>query len=363
MTITDVETIPLKLGTQIVRVHTDGGITGIGEASLRSLGVFKPFVEDILKPIIVGKDPRNVDRLWDDMFYGTTRLGPKGLQTTAIGAVNIACWDLIGKAVGLPVSALLGGAARTTIKAYWSVGSGGDLQPDQMLEKVREGYELGFQAFKIRMDWRAERQDTDPEKDFEMFRLCREFLPSEYPLGFDANNGYSVSTAIQQGRRFEELGIAHFEEPLPPYDYLGLKQVADALDVPISTGEQEHTRWDFRDLILTADPDILQPDVVMAGGISEMRRIFMLAETFNKPVMPHCPSSGIMSAASLHLYSTLTNAPRPHEYSWEISGGSKEAVDALFIEPLELKDGHVTLPQRPGLGLELDQQELDRQRA
>ena len=358
MKITDVETIPLKLGTQIVRVHTDDGITGIGEASRRSMGVFEPFVADILKPIIVGKDPRNVDRLWDDMFHGTSRLGPKGLQTTAIGAVNIACWDLIGKAAKLPVSALLGGAARTTIKAYWSVGSGGDLQPDQMLEKVREGYELGFQAFKIRMDWRAERQDTDPEKDFEMFRLCREFLPSEYPLGFDANNGYSVSTAIQQGRRFEELGIAHFEEPLPQYDYLGLKQVADALAVPVSSGEQEHTRWQFRDLIQIGDPDILQPDVVMAGGISEVRKIYTLAETFNKPVMPHCPSAGISSAASLHLYATVTNAVRPHEYSREFTGAAAQ-VDTLFEEPFVLEDGHVSIPDRPGLGLVVDPSGLE----
>ena len=360
--ITDIEAIPLKLGTQIVRVHTDEGVTGIGEASGRSMGALKPLIEEVLKPLIIGEDPRRTDRLWDTMFYSTTRLGPKGLQNTAIGAVNIACWDILGKATGLPLHTLLGGAARTRIKVYWSVGMGGDLQPDEMLDKVKEGHELGFRAFKIRMDWGSERQDADPEKDFEMFRLCREYLPDDLPLGFDANNGYSVSTAIRQGRRFEELGIAHFEEPLPQYDYLGVKQVADALDVPVSTGEQEHTRWQFRDLVLTADPDILQPDVTNAGGISEMRRIYVLAETFNKPVMPHCPSSGIMSAASLHVYATLTNAARPHEYSWELIGGSKEAIDALFVEPLKLEDGHVTLPDGPGLGLELDEDELERQR-
>ena len=226
-------------------------------------------IEEGLKPIVVGKDPRTVTRLWDEMFYGTTRTGPKGIQTTAIGAIDIACWDIVGKAAGLPISDLLGGSARTTIPVYLSIGLGWEKQPEEMLERVQAGYAARHRAFKIRMDWNSDRQDANPAKDLEMFRLCREFLPPEVPLSFDANNGYSVSTAIRQGRAFEELGIAHFEEPLPQYDYLGLRQVADALDVPVSSGEQEHTRWQFRDLIQIGNPDILQPDIVMAGGITE----------------------------------------------------------------------------------------------
>jgi L-alanine-DL-glutamate epimerase-like enolase superfamily enzyme len=187
----------------------------------------------------------------------------------------------------------------------------------------------------------------------------RECVPSDLPLSFDANNGYSVGTAIEQGKRFEQLGIAHFEEPLPQYDYRGLKQVVEALSVPVSAGEQEHTRWQFRDLIQLADPDILQPDIVMAGGISELRKIYTLAETFNKPVMPHCPSAGVASAASLHLYATVTNAVRPHEYSREFSG-PREEVESLFEEPLIPEDGHITLPDRPGLGLEVNAKALAR---
>lgn len=359
MKITDIELIPLKIGPTLVQVHTDEGITGISEASGRRRTLLKTFIEDYLKPIVVGKDPLLTDRLWEEMFFGTARTGPKGVQTTAIGAIDIACWDIKGRALGRPVYELLGGAARKRIKLYWSTGQGWRKSPQEMLERVQEGYELGFRAFKIRMDWFAHRQDVDPEKDYQMFKLCRQFLPPEVPLSFDANNGYSVSTAIYQGKRFEELGIAHFEEPLPEYDYLGLRQVADALTVPVSTGEQEYTRWQFRDLVLTANPDILQPDIVMAGGISEVRRIFDLAVTFNKPVMPHCPSAAIASAASLQLYSTVTNAVRPHEFSYEFTG-PKEDVEALFVEPYEIKDGHVTLPDRPGLGLEIDERALER---
>jgi D-arabinonate dehydratase/D-galactarolactone cycloisomerase len=356
MKITDLRVEPLKVRGALIRVFTDEGLVGLGEAT-NNPGL-RSFIEDGLKPIVLGKDPRQVVRLWDQMFYGTTRSGPKGIQTTAIGAIDIACWDLAGKAAGLPICELLGGPARTTIPVYLSIGLGWQKQPEEMLELVQAGYAAGYRAFKIRMDWNADRQDANPDKDLEMFRLCREFLPSDVPLSFDANNGYSVSTAIRQGRAFEQLGIAHFEEPLPQYDYLGLRQVVDALDVPVSSGEQEHTRWQFRDLIQIGNPDILQPDIVMAGGITENRRIYDLATTYNKPTMPHCPSAGISSAASLHLYATYVNAVRPHEYQvWQ-----PEALE-LYRNPILPSNGTVTLPDGPGLGLEIDERALERLRA
>src|SRR3954453_12122690 len=353
MKITDVRVDRLKVRGNLVRVYTDEGIVGLGEApgfpGLRGL------IEEGFKPIVLGKDPRQVVRLWDEMFYGTTRIGPKGIQTTAIGAIDIACWDIVGKAAGLPLSQVLGGPARTTIPVYLSLGLGWEKHPEEMLERVSQGYEAGHRAFKIRMDWNSDRQDSNPAKDLQMFRLCREFLPPEIPLSFDANNGYSVSTAIRQGHAFEELGIAHFEEPLPQYDYQGLRQVADALTVPVSSGEQEHTRWQFRDLIQIGNPDILQPDIVMAGGITESRRIYDLATAYNKPTMPHCPSAGISSAASLHLYSTYVNATRPHEYQvWD------PEILTLYKQPILPKDGFVTLPTGPGLGLEIDERALER---
>ncbi|MFH1604548.1 MAG: mandelate racemase/muconate lactonizing enzyme family protein [Pseudomonadota bacterium] len=355
MKITDVRVDLARPRSALVRVYTDEGIVGLGEATASQ--ALRVFVEQSLKPIIIGKDPRRIARLWDDMFFGTARSGPMGIQPTAIGAIDIALWDITARSVGLALCELLGGPARITIPVYLSIGLGWEMQPGQMLERVQRGYEDGFRAFKIRMDWNANRQDANPAKDLEMFRLCREFLPADIPLSFDANNGYSVGTAIKQGRAFEQLGIAHFEEPLPQYDYQGLRQVVDALDVPVSSGEQEHTRWQFRDLIQLANPDILQPDIVMAGGISESRRIYDLATTFNKPTMPHCPSAGISFAASLHLYSTYVNAVRPHEYQvWH-----PEAL-SLYREPIIPKNGVVTLPGKPGLGLEIDEAAVERLR-
>ena len=187
-----------------------------------------------------------------------------------------------------------------------------------------------------------------------MFKLGREFLSDGNYLGFDANNGYSVSTAIQQGRRFEELGIDHFEEPIPNWNLTGLKQIADTLDVAISAGEQDAFRWWFQSLILLGDPDILQPDILSAGGPSEVKRIFDMATTLDKPVMPHSPQAGINSMASLHVFSTVQNGTRPHEFSTEFSGPLDDVAN-LYGDSVIPKNGHMILSDRPGLGIELNE--------
>ena len=231
-----------------------------------------------------------------------------------------------------------------------------------MLALVKNGWDLGFRAFKIRMDWKGWRQDADPEKDYQMFKLVREFLAPDIYLGFDANNGYSVSTAIQQGRRFEELGIDHFEEPLPREDLPGLKQVANALDVAVSAGEQDAYRWWFQNLVQLGDPDILQPDILSAGGPSEVKKIYELATTWNKPVMPHSPQAGINSMASLHTYATVQNAVRPHEFSTEFSGPLDD-VEELFGDGVIPRNGNMELSDKPGLGIDLNEAAVARMTA
>ena len=345
-------------GRLIVRVFTDEGITGIAEGS-RGLAVFRAYLDSMIKPLLVGQNPLQPRQIWETLSLGT------GQQATRIppqiaGAIDICCWDIMGKAAGLPVYAMLGGARRTEIPLYWSRGNGWRKSPGEMLEEVQEGYEKGFRAFKVRMDWRDYRQDSNPRNDFEIFKTCRQWLPDDVPLGFDANNGYSVPTAIQQGRKFEELGgIAHFEEPLPQYDLRGLRQVVDALDCAVSTGEQETSAWRFRDLIDISNPDILQPDILNVGGLSEMVRVYEMAVSDNKVIMPHSPSVGVNSVASLHAYSTVTNAVRPHEFSEEFTGPT-ERIAALFVDPIVPQNGVISLPDRPGFGLEFDQAELER---
>ena len=342
-------------GRLLLQIHTDEGITGISEGS-RNLKVFKAYLDDLIKPLLIGEDPTRTRKIWELLSLG------KGQQATRfpsqiVGAIDVALWDIAGKAAGMPIYQLLGGARRTEIPLYWSRGNGWSKSPEEMLSEVQEGYDKGYRAFKVRMDWRDYRQDADPVKDYAIFKKCREWLPDDCPLSFDANCGYSVPTAIEQGRKFEDLGIAHFEEPLPQYDYPGLKQVVDALDCAVSTGEQEISSWRFRDLMNIANPDILQPDILNVGGLSEMIRVYEMAVVYNKIIMPHSPSVGANSMASLHLYSTVTNAIRPHEFSEEFTGPA-EQVAKLFKDPVLPENGSITLPDRPGHGLEVDPEAL-----
>ena len=360
MKITDITVTPLRTGKGLLRIQTDAGVEGWAEAPGqnrivpgRNATVFEAYLESIIKPVMVGEDPLQIDRHWETLALGKEDRLYK-LPAGIVGVIDVALWDLLGKESGLPVHTLMGGAARKKIQLYWSTGQGWEMKPEEMLALVQKGWDMGFRAFKIRMDWKGWRQDSDPEKDYQMFKLVREFLPPEIYLGFDANNGYSVSTAIQQGRRFEELGIDHFEEPIPNWDLPGLKQVADALDVAVSAGEQDAFRWWFHHLVLLGDPDILQPDILGAGGPSEVKRIYEMAITLNKPLMPHSPAAGINSMASINVFSTLQNGTRPHEFSTEFSGPLDDVAE-LYGEGVIPKDGYMILSDRPGLGIELNE--------
>ncbi len=353
MRITDVKATALRTRSVFVQVFTDEGITGIGECSPMHLVACATFVNSVLQPLVVGEDPLHIDRVWNKMFHGTSRLGDKGIQGHAISGVDIALWDILGKVTGLPVCQLLGGCYRDKVLMYASIGGGDEKTPDQMARDVERFLKLGFRAVKIRMHWWANRLDANPEKDYQMFKAVRKLVGEGFPLSFDVNNGYSVPTAIMQGKRFQELGIYHYEEPVPQYDYAGIAQVADALEVPVSAGEQEYTRWQFRDLITQARVDIVQPDVVKCNGITEMKKIAVLAETYNKHFVPHQTQPTVGTAANLHVVASIPSATRPQEFT-----GQRPELDALFKEPLVFQDGYIHVPQQPGLGLELIESKL-----
>ncbi len=359
MKITDITLTALKTGKNLLRIQTDAGVEGWAEANGRH--VFAAYLEAVIKPALVGENPLDIGRHWDTLALGRGE-GFHKLPGAVVGSVDVALWDLLGKETGQPVFTLMGGATRKEIPLYWSTGSGWKMQPEEMLEKVREGWDTGYRSFKIRMDWRGWRQDIDPEKDYQMFKLVREFLEPPIYLGFDANNGYSVSTAIQQGRRFEALGIDHFEEPIPHWDLPGLREISDALDVAVSAGEQDAFRWWFQNLVALGNPDILQPDILNAGGPSEVKRIFDYATTIDKPVMPHSPQAGINSMASLHVYATTLNANRPHEFSTEFSGPLEDVAE-LYGEHVVPKDGKIILTDRPGFGIDLNEAAAQRMQA
>jgi len=356
MKITDVKSTVLRTHSIFVQVFTDEGVTGIGECSPMNPEVLAHFVEAALKPIVINEDPLETDKLWNKMMFRTYKLGVQGVQPEAIAGVDIALWDIKGKVLGLPIHMLLGGCYRDKALMYASIGGGGIMSASDMAQRVEGFLEQGFKAIKIRMDLGGlalSSCDIDPKKDYEMFKAVKELTGDDIPLSFDANNGYSVSTAIAQGRKFEELGIYHYEEPVAQYDYKGIAEVARALDVPVSAGEHEYTRWQFRDLIEQAEVDIIQPDVVKCGGISEISKIAVLGSVYNKHFVPHQTQPTVGTAATLHVCASLANVTRPQEYA-----GQNQYLDEIFEEPLLLEDGYIHVPKKPGLGLEIDEEKM-----
>ena len=204
MKITGFDITHMKRGRSVLQIRTDAGITGLSEADGQ---IFQADLEYTIKPLLIGEDPRQIDRHWETLYLGSQKQIPREakLRPQIVGAVDIALWDILGKDAGLPCHALMGGAARIDIPLYWSVGSGWKKTPEQMLDDVKVGWEEGYKSYKIRMDWKSYRQDANPANDLAIFKLVRDFLPDNIYLGFDANNGYSVPTAIQQGRAFEDL--------------------------------------------------------------------------------------------------------------------------------------------------------------
>ena len=355
MRITDVKASVVFGSSLFVQVFTDEGITGLGECSPMHLGALVHFVSTILKPLCVGKDPLEIDKLWTSMYYDTYKLGDTGLKMEALSGVDIALWDVFGKATGLPIVTLLGGCYREKVRMYASLGVAKSRDwrdrrtPLEMARLVERNVELGFTAIKIRMHWEYN-VDVDPETDWQIFRECKQVTGDAIPLSFDANNGYSEATAIQQGRRFESLGIYHYEEPVMVDDYAAYARVADALDVPIAAGEHEYTRWQFRELIQRGRVDIIQPDVVKCGGFSEIRKIAALGEAHHKQMVPHMTMPSVGTAANIHFIASLRDAHRPQELT-----RVDQRLNALFKEPLVFEDGYLTVPTGPGLGLELDE--------
>ncbi len=358
MRIAEVVATPLRTHAVFVRVVAEDGRFGIGECyPIRSdwgARWLADFVANGLGPKLVGQDATRIDPLWHLMYFSTVpRQGDKGAMLAGIAAVDVALWDLAGKLQERPVAALLGGAAHDRIPMYASVGGGDAMSPEEMVRAVDGFAQRGFRAFKIRMHWGTHRVDVDPAKDVAMFRAVRRHLGDGVPLAFDANNGYSTKTAIRQGRLMEEDGLWHFEEPVAHHDYEGLARVADALAAPVAAGEQEYTRWQFHDLVERARVDIVQPDVLKCGGISELRKILVYADIRNRLFVPHQNQATIGLAATLHVVATAATALRPQEYL-----GPQPELEALFDRRLEPSEGFLEVPEGPGLGLELDLERL-----
>ena len=338
-----------------VRIWTDAGVYGLGEASPMVHGnASLEIVASAFTPMLLGADPLETRVLQDRLFHQHIKLGPEGAYTGALAAVDLALWDLKGKALGQPVWKLLGGAWRRELPFYASIGGNGERTVDEVCRVVEHRLELGPVQVKIRFDADKTSRDVDLAGDIAKARAVRTLVGDGFPLAFDSNNGYSVQGAIRVGRALEELGYVWFEEPVQHYHVESFAKVADALDIAVSAGEQEYTLQGIQRLI-EAGVDIVQPDIVKTGGFTGLGDMAALARAYGVDLVPHQTQPSIGHTANLHFVASLTHSHYPAEYN-----GPYGVQDVVFRTPVRPVRGKFVLSDAPGLGLEIDESELQK---
>lgn len=336
----------------VVEIETDAGITGWGEC-YGPAAVNKALIETQYAPRVVGRDPFDVEVVWEDLYNRIKDYGAQGFSITALSGIDIALWDIMGRATGQPIHKLIGGAYRTEIMAYATGLYFIDM--DRLVEEAVEeaqGYVAdGFRAIKMKIGL------GDPALDLRRVRAVREAIGPDVKLAVDANHCFTVPQAIQLGRAMESLDLLWFEEPISPEDHDGYALVSQALDMAVAGGENDFTRWGFRDIIAKKAMDIVQPDVCAAGGISEMRKIATLASAFGVECVPHAWGSAIGLAATIQFIAALPDQPpafRPMPPMLEFEQTPNPLRDELAREPIRQVRGMVKVPDGPGLGIEVD---------
>lgn len=349
-----------KRTAHLVEVQTDEGITGWGECFGGGAVAFanKTIVERVIAPLIVGMDPRDREVIWHKVYNLLRDHGQKGMPIQALSGVDIALWDIAGKACDCPVYQLMGGAFRDRIEVY---GYGMMLQRKNDLArrfaeesvKIRDA---GFGAMKMKIG-------LGPKADIELVEAVRGAIGDATGLMVDANHAYTAREAIGLGRALERLDVAWFEEPVAPEDRQGYRDLCEALDINIAGGEAEFTRWGFRDLIGGRCVDILQPEVCGLGGITEYLKVLALAQAHFVPVVNHVWGSAVAVGTNLHLLAALPDFPggaHPVQPMLEYDTTPNRFREELLQEPLRISEqvkqsgGSVALPTKPGLGVDPD---------
>jgi L-alanine-DL-glutamate epimerase-like enolase superfamily enzyme len=344
--------------TCLVEIETDEGLTGLGEAkvsvgNLGHYGALVTLIREEMAPALLGRDPRDVAAIWETLYSGTRAhyalregrgfptLGRRGLGVSALSGVDIALWDLLGQSLGQPVWRLLGGRVRDRVPAY---ASGGWAPVGQIGAQLARYVERGYRAVKMRVGL----QDRDVDDSVARVREARQALGPGVDLMVDAHGTWSVRQAQRFARKVADCDLAWFEEPVSPDNLGGLAEVRASTDIPIAAGESEQTRFAFRDLIAAGAVDVLQPDLAIAGGLTEVQRIAALASAHGLTLVPHLWGGAVLFAAGLHLA-----VATPCVTLLEFPCGENPLLHDLPEEPFVLEDGHVLAPSRPGLGVAL----------
>jgi D-galactarolactone cycloisomerase len=336
-------------------VSTDDGIQGLGEAFYYATPakIVASLINDGYAPLLIGRDPLDNAVIWDFLYNWTRDQGMKGLLISALSAIDIALWDIKGKALGLPVYKLLGGAYRNKAHVYAT----GLYQPQNVpsiegaLVEEALGYKGdGFFAMKLKVGFGI-------ETDMRYVKAVREAIGDDTVLMVDANHAYNAAEAIRLAREMEKYDVYWLEEPVPPEDIEGYIEVKQKSNILIAGGEDEYTRYGFRELIARRAVDILQPDLCAVGGFTEMMNIVAMATAWNMPLIPHVWGTNVGLAASLQLFAVLPHFPErryPAEPFFEYDRSPHPLREGVTEERFEMSDGYLDIPQRPGLGVSLD---------
>ena len=331
----------------LVRVTTDDGLTGLGAIGLGSRAMADA-VERLLGPLVLGRNPFDVELLWELMYRTTVNIGRKGLILEAISGIDIALWDILGKATGQPVYNLLGGRTRERIRAYASY-----LYADKdlgRLGRMAKGYaEAGFTAVKMRFGYGPQDGRAGMRKNVELVRTVREAVGDDVDVMADAYMGWTAQYAIEMIRLLDDYQLAWIEEPVLPDDLDGYARIRASTRTAIAGGEHEFTRYGFKELITRGCVDYVQLDVNRVGGVTEARKVWALAAAFSLPVVPHSQNYHNQHLIMAHLNSPLSEY-LPPDYR-----DGDTFLSELFIGDAVAVDGYITLPDRPGMGVELNE--------
>jgi L-alanine-DL-glutamate epimerase-like enolase superfamily enzyme len=326
-------------------ISTDQGVEGFGYTLAFGGGgaeAMQVYLETRLKPLLLGEDPRQVERLWERMFRADRGIRRVGLAAYAVAALDIALWDLAGKAAGQPLYRMWGAAA-DRIEAYGS-GGWGSYAVEDIIEEARFYTSQGCRYYKMKI------HDPDPRENVKRVEAVRKALGDGVRLMVDVNQKLDVLGAIQQARMLEHLDLVWFEEPVLADDYQGLAEVARSIEIPVATGENHYTRFEFRELCERRAARYLMPDIGRANGFSETLKIGHLAAAHGLKVSPH-----VVHEISLQVAGALSNAFLVEYMNW--------APADLFVELPRCEQGWFRVPERPGHGLTLTPDAVKKYRA
>ena len=359
-----------------VEVTTDEGISGWGEITTTTFVANRALCQMLkqIGRIIEGDDPANIERIWHKIFRNFTYMGSRGAAVECVSAIDIALWDIRGKALGQPIYQLLGGPVRDDILLYTHPDQRKFTSRQGVVQEIRDIVASGHTALKFdpfaqqgpldRNGIAREQSEgyldgamtrKDEREAAELTALIRETAGPDIDILIDAHGRFDVPTAIRLCRALEETGdIDWFEEPVPPESVNALRQVRDKVSAAISWGERGHTKWDFVPILEGRLADYIMPDVTWTGGITELKKIAALCEAYYIPVSPHDAAGPINVVAGAQVMMTVPNFYRLETSEWNLS-----KYDHLIDRPLDNSNGSLKLSKAPGLGIEMNRDYLD----